>query len=157
MDKYFAKLKEIKCIDTGEVCIGYDNYLKSKHWSLLRKRFIPKDMRCLMCGEVSNSLQLHHLTYMHIGNESDDDLIPVCENCHKLLHKVPKKHIKSELYIKPKQNHKSKRRVPKCCKNCRYYITMTIKYKKVKKEPYCNYFAKFNPNETCEHFRRRNK
>ena len=158
MDKYFATIKRIECADTKEVCIGYNNYLKSKHWFMLRETYIPKDMVCAVCNEKVNSLQLHHLTYKNIGNEQKDDLIPVCENCHKMLHSIPKEHIKSEIYIKPKKSKKSKhKRAPKCCKNCRYYIIMKIKGKKVKSEPYCNYFAKFNPNKICEHYKVRYK
>lgn len=152
MDNYFANQKRIHCVDTGEDCIGYNNYLKSKHWIQLRKKYIPSDMRCSMCQEISKSLQLHHLSYKNIGNEQETDLVPLCENCHKLIHKIPKEHIKSSLYYRPKHKSVKKHKRSKCCKNCKYRTLIKVGIKK-KSESYCNYYAKFNPTQLCEHFR----
>ncbi len=153
MNKYFATQKKIHCQDTGEICIGYNEYLNSKHWALLRQQYIPKDMKCSMCHNKCDSLQLHHLTYMHIGNEKADDLLPLCENCHKLIHKVPKENIKSELYVNTKKSRRKKKRPVRKCSNCKSFIYIKIKGKEPTYEPYCRYSAKFNPKQVCEHFR----
>ena len=49
MDKYFKCKKKICCKDTGEICFGYANYLKSQHWALTRSRIIQNHPYCEMC------------------------------------------------------------------------------------------------------------
>ena len=34
----------------------------------------------------SEFFQLHHLTYKNLGMEKDNELIILCEDCHKLVH-----------------------------------------------------------------------
>lgn len=152
MNRYFAKQKKIHCADTGEDCIGYNEYLKSNHWARLRSEYIPKDMKCSMCHKRVSSLQLHHLTYVNIGNEQADDLLPLCEQCHKLIHQIPKEHIKSKLYYKPVKKKRKKVKRLKRCENCKYKVFIKVGRKK-KSEAYCNYYAKFNTTQVCEHFR----
>lgn len=71
----------------------YKEYLASDHWSEFSKSYrqspdTPKVCRC--CG--FNSFQLHHKTYERLGNESFDDIAPMCRYCHKELHKAAKKY-----------------------------------------------------------------
>lgn len=37
-----------------------------------------------MCGETT--VQLHHKTYEHVGEEPLTDLAPLCATCHALVH-----------------------------------------------------------------------
>jgi hypothetical protein len=99
MDDYFLRGKRIYCKDTKEKVFGYNEYLKSKHWLLLRKKYITKDTVCALCKERNSPLQLHHLNYTNLGNEKRNDLVVLCSTCHKLIHKS-KSNIPKILYKK---------------------------------------------------------
>lgn len=89
VDAYFLNQKSIYCPDTGETIIGYKNYLKSPHWLQLRARMIKPDTVCSHCQEKKPVLQLQHLHYKTIGREdAANDLLVLCEDCHKLIHKA---------------------------------------------------------------------
>jgi 5-methylcytosine-specific restriction endonuclease McrA len=66
-----------------------------KHQS---KRKIPKtikqtilkrnNFKCYFCGSTDN-IQLHHIIPKRLGGTSDpENLIPLCDNCHKKLHNL---------------------------------------------------------------------
>ena len=63
----------------------YDLFLKSVYWKTVR-RFVlwKRGGRCAQCGRTKH-IQLHHETYEHRGSEylHLDDLIVLCETCHK--------------------------------------------------------------------------
>lgn len=131
MTDYFKYKKRIVCEDTGEVCIGYVNYLKSKHWQNIRDRLIGEKKVCAACGYVVPVIQLHHMNYDRLGHELDSDLAALCPNCHKLVHKA-----KSEQYSvskKKKKKRKSSYRNKKC-KNCR-----SFSYDRKLHQNYCLY------------------
>lgn len=76
----------VRCSDTKEELYCYEDYLKSQHWIKIRERYINKyGERCEACGEIGK--ELHHLKYDTLGNESFDDLMLLCENCHLEEHK----------------------------------------------------------------------
>lgn len=90
----------VTCEDTGEICYNYNQYLKSEHWRNFRKRYYSSKLFnssheykkfggingvCLCCKKDTN-LNLHHITYIGLGKERLRDVIPVCENCHYLIH-----------------------------------------------------------------------
>lgn len=67
----------------------YKNYLKSKKWKVRRKQVLERDnYTCQECG--NKAWQVHHLTYKRIFNERLNDLISLCEDCHKEIHNKPK-------------------------------------------------------------------
>lgn len=81
---------EIVCKDTGEVCKGYKAYLKSAHWFNLRKSKIKWHgckATCAVCGKESSMVQLHHVSYKHLGDERPSDLVVLCPECHEKVHK----------------------------------------------------------------------
>lgn len=66
--------------------INYDEYIKSKKWQRKRRLALQRaDFRCERCGSAIN-LQVHHITYDHLGNESFYDLIVLCNKCHGEIH-----------------------------------------------------------------------
>lgn len=79
----------IKCLDTGETVVGYEKYLKTRHWFNLRRSIITKDSRCSACGYPGN-INLHHRSYKNIGNESKGDFVVLCGKCHDKIHKIKK-------------------------------------------------------------------
>ena len=113
MTNYFKYEKIIQCKDTGEICKGYTEYLKSNHWKAKRHELINDDSVCHQCG-CKGILQLHHLSYKRLGNESIKDLIPLCDKCHKEAHKnkdIEKEKNKLKNIIKNKRkNKKSKQK-----------------------------------------------
>ena len=85
----FLYEKEIVCNDTGEVCKGYNSYLKSAHWIKMRKdkiKWHDGKAKCAVCGKESSNVQLHHISYKHLGNERPSDLVVLCAECHEKVH-----------------------------------------------------------------------
>ena len=68
--------------------IEYIEYLRSSDWKERRKILLEEaDNKCFKCGE--NAKQLHHLNYYNLGNEIlNDDVIALCNKCHKEIHGV---------------------------------------------------------------------
>jgi len=61
----------------------YLYYISSSAWRIRRQRAIERaGKRCQVCGE-SRWLQVHHVTYAHLGNEPDADLTVMCWYCHQ--------------------------------------------------------------------------
>lgn len=79
-------MKPIKCI-TGEIVNTYKEYLKTKHWAKVKAQFHAEHKKiCVMC-QGNKYLQVHHMTYANIGNEKEEDLAFLCNDCHKLIYK----------------------------------------------------------------------
>ena len=65
----------------------YHAYLKSLEWMVKREGlFTSRGKRCELCGAMKY-IQVHHLTYDNIYNEPLEDLLLVCRDCHKGIHK----------------------------------------------------------------------
>jgi hypothetical protein len=66
----------------------YHSYLNSEEWHDKRNKMLEySDYKCSMCS-ASENLQVHHLNYNTVGNESLGDLLVVCNSCHKKIHKI---------------------------------------------------------------------
>jgi hypothetical protein len=64
----------------------YKDYLLTYHWRITRKKTLKRaHYKCQICGSVKN-LNVHHNTYENRGEEKDEDLIVLCENCHGKFH-----------------------------------------------------------------------
>lgn len=83
----------------------YQEYLLSDRWKEIRQMVFEKFGRvCAKCGSV-NHLQVHHLRYPKIlGEETLNDLIVMCQICHKKCHGIG---INSEIEIKSGVVYKS--------------------------------------------------
>lgn len=75
-----ARLKELGHKD-------YNAYLSSAAWRSLKARYRASDLvqDCGLCSE-SDGLDMHHMTYERVGEEELSDLIPLCRNCHRMVH-----------------------------------------------------------------------
>lgn len=64
-------------------------YLRSDEWAELRGEVLTRDeFQCQVCGNKHN-LEVHHVTYIALGNESLEDLVTLCGGiigCHNKLH-----------------------------------------------------------------------
>ena len=62
---------------------SYLAYLKSPEWREKRKEFIDlANNECQECG-CNEHLQVHHLNYDNIGDETEDDVEVLCKECHE--------------------------------------------------------------------------
>lgn len=65
----------------------YMAYMKSPEWKAIRaERLKLDDSTCQHCGACYVPLQIHHITYKRLGEERLEDLISLCETCHKKEH-----------------------------------------------------------------------
>lgn len=77
----------------------YVEYLQTPEWRARRSRSLRLvGYRCERC-DVKRDLQVHHLTYVRIGEELDEDLEVLCRGCH-LGHHVVQAHEQVRLYTK---------------------------------------------------------
>ncbi len=64
----------------------YLDYLQSTTWKQRRYAALERvNFKCELCGEINN-LEVHHLTYAHLGNESPDELMVICGGHHWIEH-----------------------------------------------------------------------
>jgi 5-methylcytosine-specific restriction endonuclease McrA len=77
-DAYLLKLKSMP----------YKDYLETDHWKQLRKRKLRlSGYKCQICGSKED-LNVHHNTYENRGCEKDEDLVVLCNECHKKHHGI---------------------------------------------------------------------
>jgi len=72
----------------------YKIYIKSEPWKMVREMcLIRAGFMCEKCGKMGKQiggrsiLHVHHKTYERFGMEDMDDLLVVCINCHKNIHR----------------------------------------------------------------------
>lgn len=63
----------------------YEAVISSERW---KERVRPAILeraknKCERCGAVGD-LQIHHLTYRHLGEERGNELLALCEQCHEV-------------------------------------------------------------------------
>lgn len=87
--QHYFDVAEARNLKRTERQAIYAEYLQSDHWGETRDRLIASaGHRCQRCG-ASEHLQVHHLTYVNLGNESDEDLQVLCRRCHAVEHGKP--------------------------------------------------------------------
>tara|TARA_Y100000310_G_scaffold1864_1_gene2356 strand:- start:3811 stop:4311 length:501 start_codon:yes stop_codon:yes gene_type:complete len=105
--------------------VNYHKYIDSEEWRSKRTEFMnsmPRRSMCFICG-TSSYLHVHHMTYRNLGSEIFNDLLTLCRNHHRELHKFADKkkidiwkatmlYCKSELGYSPK-SRKAKRDLQK--------------------------------------------
>jgi HNH endonuclease len=68
--------------------LPYSWYLRTPHWRATRLKAIRRGgFRCARCCVADALLEVHHKTYVRLGAERDDDLVPLCEDCHEAVHR----------------------------------------------------------------------
>jgi hypothetical protein len=66
----------------------YEAYIKSDHWAELKaKKFGEAGKVCAFCGSAS-WIHVHHMNYRHLFDCTTSDLLVLCADCHKLLHRA---------------------------------------------------------------------
>lgn len=67
---------------------NYEKYLSSKEWKKKREDIAKKrNYICEKCNKyIEKGYHIHHKNYKNFGNEKDEDLLFLCENCHNETH-----------------------------------------------------------------------
>lgn len=72
--------------------IDYYEYIKSDLWKQRTEKVRERNGgRCELCLFRKGS-SVHHRTYVNLGSEKDEDLIHVCDSCHKAIHRLKENH-----------------------------------------------------------------
>ena len=72
----------------SEVYIDYTTYISSDEWLKSPQRLAcikTANNKCQMCG-VPFGLEVHHISYKHLGNELPEQLVLLCVLCHDHTH-----------------------------------------------------------------------
>lgn len=82
--------------ERSEAYLKYQRYIRSKDFKEIRKQVLERDNYTCQCCNFSplkeenskRTLSCHHKTYDHLYNEGEhlDDLITLCNVCHKAIH-----------------------------------------------------------------------
>ena len=66
----------------------YHEYLKTEKWFNKRNQVLKfSEYKCNRCKSMEN-IQVHHLNYSTLGDESLSDLEVLCSDCHKKVHNI---------------------------------------------------------------------
>lgn len=67
----------------------YRDYLQTQHWQELREAVLNDERgrkrACVACYSPDN-VQAHHLIYRKLYDCIPSDLVPLCGECHEILH-----------------------------------------------------------------------
>lgn len=89
-EKYITEDEDIPDNNTTDLQelknMPYKEYLQTGHWKNIRKQALFRaKYKCQLCGDKSK-LNVHHNTYENRGEEKDEDLIVLCQDCHSKFH-----------------------------------------------------------------------
>jgi hypothetical protein len=75
---------------------AYPVYLASPFWQAKRQVVLKRDnFICRFCLQAP-ATAVHHISYSNLGNESDNELISVCNDCHNKIHMHPARQMEEE-------------------------------------------------------------
>jgi N6-L-threonylcarbamoyladenine synthase len=67
--------------------VGYQNGEAKNFWNVREYVLYRDGHRCSHCGKSDAVLNVHHIKSRQTGGNSPDNLITLCETCHKAYHK----------------------------------------------------------------------
>ena len=66
--------------------LKYESYIQSQRWQRRKvEYFFLREKICWRCG-TDQHIHLHHHTYVRLGKELSEDLVPLCHTCHRRVH-----------------------------------------------------------------------
>lgn len=76
--------------------IEYREYLASPHWQATRREMLRTQAECNQCYiprwlanlRDGQDFNVHHRSYVNLGNERPEDLEVLCHRCHQLEHSI---------------------------------------------------------------------
>jgi hypothetical protein len=67
--------------------LPYKLYLQTEHWQHIRQEALKAaQYKCQLCNEKDKILDVHHRDYKNLGCETFNDVIVLCDQCHKKFH-----------------------------------------------------------------------
>lgn len=74
----------------------YREYLQSPHWKAFRQwALLARGDRCERCHR-KDGIEVHHLAYARRGHERLDDVVVLCQGCHRREHAIAAGHRREE-------------------------------------------------------------
>lgn len=74
-----------RCLLSRPEGLGYKAYMQSPQWEVKRSQTVQGDgNRCRKCGRIGK-LEVHHISYIRLGQERPEDLMTLCHDCHKVM------------------------------------------------------------------------
>jgi len=87
-----------KLAELGRLEPSYQDYMRSEDWKERAEEFKDKaGNKCSLCGSIEK-IQVHHKHYRSLGFEKEEDIIVVCDTCHKKFHNIMAKEKKGKLW-----------------------------------------------------------
>ena len=91
----FSRKRRTKALLSKQSAANRNRFSKSDYmddrWKVLRIRILDRDgWKCSACKAISN-LHVHHTKYVSGGkiwDSPEKDLITLCKDCHKIVHKI---------------------------------------------------------------------
>lgn len=81
-------MDEAREVRNAEWWARYEAHLASPEWQALRAKVLKRaNGWCEGCGDRP-AVDIHHLTYEHLGNEFLWELRAVCRRCHERVHAI---------------------------------------------------------------------
>jgi len=65
--------------------LPYADYLRTSHWQAVRALAVRRALRTCQLCDAEGSLEIHHRTYVRLGEERPEDLVAVCRPCHEVF------------------------------------------------------------------------
>jgi 5-methylcytosine-specific restriction endonuclease McrA len=65
---------------------NYAKYLSSAEWQKKRQLILKRDNYICQGCLANNATEVHHKTYVNVGNEFCFELISLCDDCHSSIH-----------------------------------------------------------------------
>ncbi len=63
-------------------------YIQGERWKERKEAYYKKFGKICAACFSKKCVDLHHMTYKRLGNEWDEDLVPLCRDCHKSFHRM---------------------------------------------------------------------
>lgn len=63
----------------------YLSYIRSPQWMARRREHLAENPKCQICF-WRVAIQVHHWSYVRLGNERPEDLCSICLDCHHKIH-----------------------------------------------------------------------
>jgi 5-methylcytosine-specific restriction endonuclease McrA len=91
-ERYAARIKEIDILRNQQskkvFFEKYNEYLKTTEWQERRDEVLKRDNYICQACLNARATQVHHLNYVHWGNEPLFDLVAICNECHEKITKM---------------------------------------------------------------------
>ena len=69
----------------------YEKYLNSPAWQVKRDAVMDRNGGQCVCG--ADATEVHHKNYDNIGKEPLEELVALCEDCHKRVHTLREQYV----------------------------------------------------------------